>query len=66
MVTTGPGLIWVDGAVDAELGALFNEDAGLFAELVFADLGVLFGLEEERAGGELVAADGLGGDDDGA
>ncbi len=61
----GAGIDLGDLAVDAELGAFLDQDPGFFAESFFADDGVLLGLVEERGGGELVAADGLGGDGDG-
>ena len=52
-------------AIDAELGALFDERACFFAERVFADDGVLFTAIEQRDGRELVAADALRGHGDG-
>ena len=55
-----------DLAADVELGAFFDQDTGLLAEVVFADgLGGV-AVVEQGAGGELEAADVFGGDGGGA
>ena len=43
----GAGVDLGDGAVDAELGAFFDEDLGFFAQGFFADDRLLVGLVEE-------------------
>ncbi len=61
----GAGVDLGDLAVDAELGALGDEGAGLFAQGLFADDGGLVGAVEERGGRQFVTADGLWRDGDG-
>ncbi len=55
-----------DLAADVELGAFFDQDAGLFAEHVFADGERGFAGVEEGAGRQLESGDVLGGDGGGA
>ena len=62
----GSGVDLDDLAADIELGAFFDQHAGLFAELVLADgLGAVAGVEQ-GAGRELEAADVFRGDGGGA
>ena len=61
----GAGVDLRDLAVDVELGALLDQDAGLFAQRLLADDGLLVAAIEQRRGRQLVAADALGDDGDG-
>ena len=61
----GAGVDLSDLAVDAELGALFDEDAGLFAQCLLADDGLLVVAVEQRRGRQFVTANALGNDGDG-
>ncbi len=65
MVTTGAGVDLGDLAVDVELGALLDEDLGLFAQSLFADDGDVLRAVQQRGGRQLVAAYGLHGLRDG-
>ena len=62
----GPGLMCSTCATDVELGALFYQHAGFFAQLVFADNLRAGAGVEQSAGWQAESADVLGRDGDGA
>jgi hypothetical protein len=54
-----------DLSANVELGAFFNQDASVFAQLVFAHILRTFAGDEQRGGGQLEAAGGGFGSDNG-